>query len=145
MAKETILIVDKEFNAAWTLSAFLTAQGYIVQVADSIDRALKNCSQFEVSGLVTEYWVGDFSTVEMVRELKRNSPELYVMMLAGGVLEEDEYEAVMDAGVDDFFVKPFSAKRILIHLKKGLGHRRVFININYLEKELQRIQIGEHG
>ena len=145
MSRETLLIVDKGFNAAWTLSTFLTAQGYIVLVVDSLDRAINNFSEFEISGLITEYWVGDFSAVEMIRKLKGNSPELYVMMLAVSGLEEDEYEAVMDAGVDDFFLKPFSVKRIAIHLRKGLEHRRVVTDIGQLEKRLQGIQIGNPG
>jgi len=145
VSRETLLILDRKFNTAWTLSTFLIAQGYVALVVDSYDRALNDFSEFEISGVISEYRAGDFSAVELIRKLKTDSPELYVMVLADSVLDEEEYETVMEAGVDDFFLKPFSVKKILIHLRKGLEHRRVVIDIGQLKMRLQGLQIGNPG
>lgn len=144
MPKETILILDKEFHTQWTLKTILEGEKYIVLAVDSIERALQNFKEFEVSGLITEYGIGPFETPEMIRELKKSFPELYVMMVTYQNLEEREYRRVMSSGIDDFFLKPISVERILIHLKKGLRQRRILIQKKRLEQKLNQIRTNRN-
>lgn len=140
MRKETVLILDKEFHTQWILKTLLEAEEYIVVAASTIDRIWRNFSEFEVSGFITEYWIGDDSNcLETIRELKGRFPELYVMMLTDADVRDKEYEEIMHAGVDDIFLKPLSGKRILLHLKKGLKQRSTFLERNRFEQELKRI------
>jgi DNA-binding response OmpR family regulator len=76
----------------------------------------------------------------MIRELKKRFPELYVMMLTHENLEEMEYRKIMSAGIDDFFLKPFSSIKILVHLKKGLRHRRMLLQKKRLKQKLDEIK-----
>ena len=103
MSKETILILDKEFHTQWTLKTLLEGEKYIVLAVDTIERALQNFQEFEVSGLITEYRIDYTPTPEIIRELKKNFPELYVMMVTYENLEEKEYMKIMSSGIDDFF------------------------------------------
>jgi DNA-binding response OmpR family regulator len=139
MSKDTILILDKEFHTQWTLKTVLESEKYIVLAVDTIERALQNFHEFEVSGLVTEYRIDHSETLEMIRELRKGFPELYVMMLTYENLEEKEYRKIMSSGIDDLFLKPISVERILIHLKKGLRHRRILIQKKRLEQRLNEI------
>ncbi len=140
MARETILILDKEFHTQWTLKAFLETEKYIVLAVDTIERALQCFREFEVSGLITEYWIDHSNPVEIIRGLKKDFPELYVMMLTQENLEEKEYKRVMKAGVEDLFFKPLSTEKILLHLKKGLRLRKIFIQKRHLEQKLNQIR-----
>ena len=140
MAKETVLILDKEFHTQWTLKTLLEGEKYIVLAVNSIERALQNFQEFEVSCLITEFRVDDICTHEMIRELKKRFPELYVMMLTHENLEEMEYKKIMSAGIDDFFLKPVSSIKILVHLKKGLRHRRMLLQKKRLEEKLNEIK-----
>lgn len=140
MAKETVLILDKEFHTQWTLKTLLEGEKYIVLAVNSIERAVQNFQEFEVSCLITEFRVDDICTLEMIRELKKRFPELYVMMLTHVNLEEMEYRKIMSAGIDDFFLKPFSSIKILVHLKKGLRHRRMHLQKKRLEQQLNEIK-----
>ena len=143
MSKDTILILDKEFHTQWTLKTVLESEKYIVLAVDTIHRAVQNFREFEISGLVTEYRVDHSATLEMVRELKRSFPELYVMMLTYENLEEKEYRRIMNSGIDDLFLKPISVERILIHLKKGLRHRRILIQKKRLEERLNEMKTNK--
>ena len=143
MSKDTILILDKEFHTQWTLKTVLESEKYIVLAVDSIKRSLQNFREFEVSGLITEYRIEHSDTLEMVRELKRSFPELYVMMLTDENLEEKVYRKIMTSGIDDLFLKPVSADRILIHLKKGLKHRRMLIEKRRLEQRLDEVRTNK--
>ncbi len=141
MAKETILLLDKECHTQWPLKTILEGEKYIVLAVDSIERALQNFREFEVSGLITEYQINHSETSEMVRELKKRFPELYVMMLTYQHLEEKEYRRIMSSGIDDFFLKPISVEKILIHLKKGLRQRKILIQKKRLEERLNELRI----
>jgi DNA-binding response OmpR family regulator len=144
MSKETILILDKEFHTQWTLKTILEGEKYIVLAVDSIERALQNFREFEVSSLITEYRIDNAQTLEMIRELKKSFPELYVMMLTYENLEEKVYRKIMSLGIDDFFLKPISIERILVHLKKGLRQRKLLIQKKRLEQRLNQIRTNRN-
>jgi DNA-binding response OmpR family regulator len=141
MPRETIVILDPETNTQWPLKTFLENEEYNVIPVNSIEKALRKFSEFEVSGLITEYWINHSSTLEAIRGLKKAFPEAYVMMLTNGELQENEYEQIISAGTDDLFLKPFSVMRILLHLRKGLTHRRILIQKKRLAEELTRISL----
>jgi len=128
MLNETILILDNESHSRWTLKSLLESEHYLVVAVDTIERALRNFSEFEVSGFITEYWIDRRSTAEAIRELKTRFPECYVMILTDKEMKENEYEELIAAGIDDCFSKPFSIKKILLHLEKGLRRRRDIIH-----------------
>ncbi len=134
MAKETILILDTDKSITWTLKTLLESEDYPVLIADSVERAIKNFSEFEVSGFITEYRIGNLKTLKAIRKLKEIFPENYVMMVTDKEMNEDEYEEIMEAGVDDCFLKPMPIKKLLLHLKKGLRHRNVALKKSRLEK-----------
>jgi len=144
MSKETILILDKEFHTQWTLKTLLESEKYIVLAVDTIERALQNFKEFEVSGLITEYRIDHANTPEIIRELKKSFSELYVMMLTHENLEEKEYKKIMSAGIDDFFLKPISSEKILIHLKKGLRQRKILLQKKRLEQKLNQIKMNKN-
>jgi len=144
MSKDTILILDKEFHTQWTLKTLLESEKYIVLAVDTIERALQNFQEFEVSGLITEFRIDHTNVPEIIRELKKSFSELYVMMLTYENLEEKEYKKIMGAGIDDFFLKPISGERILIHLKKGLRHRKILLQKKRLEQRLNEIKTNRN-
>ena len=144
MSKDTIVILDPETNTQWPLKTLLENEEYNVIPVNTIEKALKKFSEFEVSGLITEYWINHSSTLEAVRWFKKTFPEAYVMMLTNGELQENEYEEIIKAGTDDLFMKPFSIKRISLHLWKGLKQRQNLIQKKRLAEKLSQISPGNN-
>jgi len=144
MSKETILILDKDFHTQWTLRTILESERYIVLAVDTIERALSNFQEFEVSGLITEDRIDHTNVPEIIRELKKDFPELYVMMLTAENLEEKEYKKIMNSGIDDLFLKPISTEKILIHLKKGLRHRKILLQKKRLEQRVSAMRTNRN-
>jgi two-component system, NtrC family, nitrogen regulation response regulator NtrX len=140
MARETILILDTDRNITWTLKTLLESEHYPVVIADSVERATRNFSEFRVSGFITEYWIENVPTVKAIQKLKEVFPESYVMMITDKDMEEDEYEEIMRLGVDDFFLKPMPIKKILLHLQKGLRHGNLLVEKDRLEKEMASLR-----
>jgi len=144
MPKETVLILDRESHTRWVLKALLENEEYLVIAVETMERALQNFSEFQVSGLITEYRIDQFSTRDMIRELKTRFPEAYVMMLTADEVTEKEYEEIISAGVDDYFVKPLPSWKILPHLRKGLKQRNTVLHKKRLEHEFSRMK-GKGG
>jgi DNA-binding NtrC family response regulator len=144
MPKETILLLDREPNIQWTLKTFLEGEKYVVQTVNSIEGALKSFKESKISALITEYWIDDSSTLETIRVFKRIFPESYVMVVTCDTIKESEYEEILKTGVGDFFTKPVSSQKILLHLKKGLKQRNLLLQKNRMEQELNQMktQIG---
>jgi DNA-binding NtrC family response regulator len=142
MSKETILILDNERYIQWTLKKLL--EEYTVLSSDSIETVTPLFSEHEVACLITEYWIDHFSTLELIRGLKKRVPETYVMMLTSKELSDEKYKEILNAGVDDLFNKPFAAEKIFLHLKKGLRQRNIFLQKKQLEQELDRIDAGRY-
>jgi DNA-binding response OmpR family regulator len=141
MTRETVLILDKEENAQWTLKTLLEMEHYAVVTVGTADQAMKDFSEFKVSGLITDYWVGRGSTLVVLKELKKKAPESYAMVLTDRELTEEEYEVVFASGADDCFCKPVSVKRILLHLRKGLRRRGVLLRLRLLKEKASRAKV----
>jgi DNA-binding NtrC family response regulator len=140
MPKETILILDNEPHIQWALNALFENEGYSIAAANTIEQALNHLSNLEVAGLVTEYQIDHLCTRETILALKKKFPEAYVMVLTNSEVKENQYKAIIDAGVDDFFQKPVSSERILLHLRKGLKVRELLLQKNRLEQEMNRMK-----
>ena len=138
MSEEKVLILDNESFVQWTLKTFLEREGYFVVVASTVEKVLGHFAENKFSSLITEYQIDQDFTPGLIRDLKRRFPEVYVMMLTSHELKESAYEEIFQAGVDDFFQKPFSNEKVLLHLKKGLKQRETLLQKNQLELELDR-------
>jgi DNA-binding response OmpR family regulator len=145
MPEETILILDNEKYIRWTLKKLLEAEEYSILCAESIATITSIFSEHEVACLITEYWINHFCTLEMVRDLKKRFPEIYIMMLSSKELSEQKYKEILSAGVDDLFQKPFTPEKISLHLKKGLRQRNIFLQKRQLEQKLDGIDAGRHS
>jgi DNA-binding NtrC family response regulator len=142
MAQETILILDNERHVQWTLRILLESEGYSIITADTIEIALGHFAKNGVSGLIAEYYIDQFCTLEAIRDLKTKFPEIYVMMLTNHEVNGGKYKEILNSGVDDFFKKPFSIEKIFLHLKKGLRQREILIQKSRLEQEINRMGNG---
>jgi DNA-binding NtrC family response regulator len=139
MSRERILILDEEANTQWTLKELLEGEDFSVIPLHSINQALESYRENDFGGLITEYRINQSTTLDVIREFKKAFPEAFVMMLSHGEVQEGEYEEFINAGVDDFFYKPIAFKKLLLHLEKGLSHRRDLLLKNELQEDLKKL------
>ena len=62
-------------------------------------------------------------------------------MISAVTLKSDAYEAIINAGVDDYFTKPFSSRNLLVNIKKGLKLRALIIRSIQLEERLKNLEL----
>jgi two-component system, OmpR family, KDP operon response regulator KdpE len=122
MSTATILMVDDEPQIRRTMRTTLASHGYTVIEALSGEEALEKIRGSEKIDLVLlDVNLPKMSGVETCREL-RATGDVPIIMLTVRNSERDKVMA-LDAGADDYVVKPFGVEELMARIRAAL--RRV--------------------
>lgn len=102
-----VLVVDDNEDAAQTLASYLQLIGHEVWVEYSALGALARAQVVLPNVCLLDIGLPDMDGKELARRI-RNNPELVAVKLAAvtGYGQQEERDAVIDAGIDAHFVKP---------------------------------------
>jgi CheY-like chemotaxis protein len=114
---KTVLCVDDTPYVLQMLDMFLTAVGYRVLTAPSGHEALKLASTFAISAAVLDYEMPDLSGLEVAQILKREHPQLPILMYSAHPQQQD----VKAAGVVDVYVQKEHPQGLVMELTRLLG------------------------
>lgn len=115
-AQPRLLIVDDDARLRGFLAEELALEGYAVAEAGDGQAALQTARRGKADLLVLDWTLPDFSGVEVCRRLRATGVLIPVLMLTGRDEVRDRVEA-LDAGADDYLVKPFSIEELLARLR----------------------------
>ncbi len=102
----TILVVDDELMVRELLVEILsTAGNYNILTADNGKEALDICLSHEVDLVFTDLRMPEMGGMELLAELRRDKPEIPVVILTGFGRREDAIEALR-LGASNFLLKP---------------------------------------
>jgi len=118
MTSAKILIVDDEPQIRRVLRTTLTSQGYAVIEAKTGDEALELFRDERPDLVLLDMNMPGRSGIETCREL-RSSSDVPVIMLTVRNTERDKVHA-LDAGADDYVVKPFGAEELMARIRAAL-------------------------
>lgn len=118
MNQATVLIVDDEPQIRRVLSTMLTSHGYPVIEARSGDEALDKIRHQKVELILLDFNLPGRSGIETCAEIRR-SGDVPIIMLTVRNSEHDKVEA-LDAGADDYVVKPFGAEELMARVRAAL-------------------------
>jgi len=119
MSSRKILILEEDHHLQWVMKTYLESKGFTAVIADRGDKALEIASKDKFSIFITEYWIDHSNTLSIIKKLKAMMPRLYVLLNTYRVINEVEYQAILEAGVDHLIEKPFSFEKLIIYLKEG--------------------------
>ena len=108
MTSAKILIVDDEPQIRRVLRTTLTSQGYTVAEAKSGDEALEMIRDERPDLILLDVNMPGRSGLETCREIRATS-DVPIIMLTVRNSERDKVQA-LDAGADDYVVKPFGVR-----------------------------------
>ena len=140
MGNKNILLLDTEKNVLLTYQTVLKEEGYQVDIATSEKEAIEKLSNHSYAILITELYLKGKDTINLIKQTKRYHPETYIIMITAISLISDIYEEIINAGVDDYFTKPFSSKGLLVNIKKGLKRRSLVLKNVQLEERLRNME-----
>ncbi len=116
-----ILVVDDDKTTRKLLSLFLKAKGYEVVAAENGLDAMEKLGTENINLVVTDMNMPYMDGIEFIRNLRsddnwKNIPIVMVTTEA----DDEERKKAMEAGADDYLVKPANAEQITDSIKKIL-------------------------
>ncbi|RUR85053.1 two-component system response regulator RppA [Chlorogloeopsis fritschii PCC 9212] len=111
-----ILLVDDETELTDPLSRVLTREGYSVDAAyDGINgRKLAQTGNYDL--LILDWMLPGNTGLEICQELRRQGVATPVLFLTAKDTLDDRVEG-LDAGADDYLVKPFELRELLARVR----------------------------
>jgi two-component system, OmpR family, KDP operon response regulator KdpE len=114
----TILVVDDEPQIRRVLSTMLTSQGYPVIEARSGEEALEKIRGERIDLILLDVNMPGMSGLEACAQIRRTG-DVPIIMLTVRNSERDKVQA-LDAGADDYVVKPFGAEELMARIRAAL-------------------------
>jgi two-component system, OmpR family, KDP operon response regulator KdpE len=121
MNSATILVVDDEPQIRRVMRTTLASQGYIIAEAKSGEEALESFRDEKPDLVLLDVNMPGMGGMEACREIREHS-DVPIIMLTVRNTEKDKVQA-LDAGADDYVVKPFGIEELLARIRAAL--RRV--------------------
>ena len=118
MTSATVLVVDDEPQIRRVLRTTLTSQGYSAVEARSGEEALEQIRKENVDLILLDMNLPGMSGLEACREIRATS-DLPIIMLTVRNTERDKVQA-LDAGADDYVVKPFGSEELMARIRATL-------------------------
>src|ERR1700720_2622287 len=121
MSTPTILVVDDEPQIRRVMRTTLSSNGYTVLEARSGDEALETMRKERPELVLLDVNMPGKSGLETCREI-RDQSDVAIIMLTVRNSERDKVLA-LDAGADDYVVKPFGMQELLARIRAALRRR----------------------
>jgi DNA-binding response OmpR family regulator len=120
-----VLVVEDEDKIAQFLKKGLTEKGYTVEAVKDADSALERYDAGTYDLLILDLLLpGSRDGLELCRELRARGTKSKILMLTARDTVENKIEG-LDAGADDYLVKPFSFRELLARLRALLRRTEV--------------------
>ncbi|WP_428101708.1 phosphate regulon transcriptional regulator PhoB [Candidatus Rariloculus sp.] len=121
MSQKTVLVVEDERPIRDMLAFNLGRAGYEVQAVDDGREARAAIANRCPDVVLMDWMLPDVSGLEFTRQLKRDprTREIPVIMVTA-LADEDDRVTGLDAGADDYIVKPFSQRELLARIRAAL-------------------------
>jgi len=132
-----ILVVDDEENMRESLKDILVEDNYDVEVSESGANALDKVQKLDVSVVITDARMPEMDGFELLRAIKKDWPELPVIMITAYATPKLAVEA-MKQGAADYVSKPFDPDEILLTIKKILKHESIVKENIQLKDQLKQ-------
>jgi len=131
-----VLLVEDELKMARALRRGLEQEGHSVDSATDGDDALSRAVEFEYDAIVLDVMLPGRDGFSICRELRARDRWAPVLMLTARDAVEDRIRG-LDAGADDYLVKPFAFGELLARLRalvrRGVSERPAIITVGDVE------------
>ena len=118
-----LLIVDDEARIRSLIAKYAAFEGYETDEAENGMEAIEKCRQQHYDLIIMDVMMPELDGFSAVREIKKADSVPVIMLSARG----EEYDRIhgFELGIDDYVVKPFSPKELMMRvaavLKRSAG------------------------
>jgi two-component system response regulator PhoP len=122
-----ILIVEDELVLSQQIEDFFSAKGFVVDVAQTGSDGFYLAKEYPIDVAIIDIGLPDFSGIELISRLRKSGVDLPVLLLTARSRWQNKVEG-LEAGADDYLVKPFHYEELLARVNallrrsKGKAH-----------------------
>ena len=116
--KSKILVIDDEAQIRKMLGIFLTASDFAVEEGESGKQAVRMCGSVKPDLVLLDLGLPDMDGKEVITKIREWS-QVPIVILSVRAMDE-EVIAALEAGADDYIVKPFNAGVLAARIKANL-------------------------
>jgi two-component system KDP operon response regulator KdpE len=122
----TIIVIEDEAQIRRFLRTTLTSEGYQVVEAETGKQGLAEAATRKPDLIILDLGLPDMDGVEVVKGVRAWS-SVPVIILSARSQESDKISA-LDAGADDYLVKPFSVGELVARIRVAIRHVSFAVN-----------------
>jgi DNA-binding NtrC family response regulator len=137
MPVHPILVVDDEPLIRDTLAEYLTQEGFVVEVCADGEDAIRRASDQRFDVVLCDVQLPGIDGLELLEQLRRVSPETFVLMMTAYATVENAVEA-FHRGAHDYLMKPLLLDEVLNKIRRVIAYGEVFRENQDLRRELNR-------
>ncbi len=130
-----VLVVDDEEQFLKVFSQRLQGRGLKVETATSGEEAINKTKGKEFDAIILDLIMPGMSGIETLKRIKKENPDIQIIMLTGHGTVEKSVEA-MKMGAVDFIEKPADMSKVLQKISEAKRKRVVLIE----KKSQERIK-----
>jgi DNA-binding response OmpR family regulator len=142
-----VLIVEDEKKVASFIKKGLQQEGYAADAVHNGAEACQNALLLDYDLVVLDLMLPEKSGLEVLREIRSKKPNLPVLVLTAKGAVDDKV-AGLDAGADDYLIKPFAfaelSARIRALLRRG-SQENTRLKLADLEMDTASRQVRRSG
>ncbi len=120
-----ILITDDEAKIRSLIAKYAAHEGFETEEACNGMEAVEKCEKNTYDLVIMDIMMPELDGFSAVKEIKKKQPNMpFIMLSALG----EEYDKIhgFDLGVDDYVVKPFSTKELMMRIQAILKRTKSF-------------------
>src|SRR5215469_16951866 len=111
-----VLVAEDDGSLGEVLAAGLRNHGYVVDLVTDGNLALSYSRCYDYAVAVLDWLMPAVSGIDVVHQLRRSGIQTPVLLISGKTTPEDRL-AGLDAGADDYLVKPFVFVELLARVR----------------------------
>ena len=131
-----VLIVEDEPILCQQIQQFFAQKGFAVDVANNGAEGLYAGKEYPVDIAVIDIGLPDFSGVELIKKLRQEEIAYPILILTARSRWQEKVEG-LDAGADDYLVKPFHYEELLARvnalIRRSAGNSHPVLTFKNIE------------
>jgi DNA-binding NtrC family response regulator len=120
MKQQIILIVDDDKMILKSISRILRNEDYQILTAQSGQEGLAILKDYEVNLVVSDQQMPGMNGLEFLKHAKKEYPQILAIMLTGHAEVEIAMNAINEAGVYKFILKPWDDNDLKVTIRRAL-------------------------
>ncbi len=137
-AERTILVVDDDLKVCRAIKRILLEDGHNVLVAGSAETALLMMERQSVAIVISDWKMPEMNGIVFLKTIGIRFPHTITIMMTAHPVLEGPIEAINQAGVYQFVIKPWDHRHMRQTIVRLLAFRKHILQAAYMRRRIKR-------